>query len=176
MKNRTNGYDETKKLLNKLRSFNYTNKSTSQNIKEQVQPEVSEPVDTDVTQKQMDDITVINDVEVKILSPDQEDLEVTGEQKEAITQLIDNFKQQVSQIVEFEPGMTINENQIRLDGRLTDEDIGFVFISGSDSGTYLNLDMTKLDQNVRNAIDKLLKFEMTFKTAMDPLISDRTNT
>lgn len=176
MRNKTMGYDETKKLLNKLRSFQYSLKKTD--IKEQVEtPTLDQETETQqATGNQYDDVTVINDVEVKILSPDQEDLKITDEQKAAISQLIDNFKQQVSQIAQFEPGLTINENQIRLDGRLTDEDIGFVYIAGQESGVYLNMDMTKLEEDVKIAIDKLLKFEMTFKTAMDSLIPDRTNT
>lgn len=180
MKNKTIGYDETKDLLNKIRFFNEKSIKGHNFIKEDINdPTLNTQSDTDTntsTEKQFDDFTVINDVSVKILTPDQEDLEVTDEQKTSISQLIDNFKQQVSQIVEFDPGMTISENQIRLDGRLTDEDIGFVLISGNEAGTYLNLDMVKLSPNVRTAIEKLLKFEMTFKSAMDPLIPQRTNT
>jgi hypothetical protein len=120
-------------------------------------------------------VTVINDVEVNILSSDSDDMKIDEEQKTAISQMIDNFKQQVSQIVDFDPCMTINENKIRLDGTITDEDISFVFIAGQEGGLYINSDMLKMENEVMVMLDKLLKFEETFKTAMEPLISQRNN-
>ena len=121
------------------------------------------------------DFLVVNDVEVKLNSVDQTDLEITEDQKSAISNLIDNFKQQVSQIAEFDPGMTINQDQIRLDGYLPDEDINFVFIAGTESGVYINADMLKLEQNVATALEKLAKFDETFKTSIEPLINQRDN-
>jgi hypothetical protein len=110
-----------------------------------------------------------------MLSSDEADMNLTDSQKTAISSLIDNFRQQVSQIVEFTPGMTINENQIRLDGKLTDEDVSFVLIAGEESGVYINADMLKLENNVGVMLEKLAKFEDTFKTSMEPLITQRDN-
>jgi len=161
-------YDQTKKMLNVLRKLNES-KTSNNVLREDINPE---EVDNDPV---VDDVTVINDVEVKILSSDRDDMGVKEEQKSAISQLIDNFRQQVSQIVEFDPGMTINENQIRLDGSLTDEDIDFVFIAGNEGGLYINSDMLKVEDETLSVIQKLLKFEDVFKTAMEPLITQRTN-
>ena len=122
-----------------------------------------------------DDIMVINDVEVKLLSSDQADMTLNDQQKQTISTLIDGFRQQVSQIVDFEPGLTINMNQIRLDGTLTNEDISFVFIAGEENGVYINADMLKLEQNVADALEKLVKIEETFTTSMEPLITQRSN-
>lgn len=66
-------------------------------------------------------------------------------------------------------------NQIRLDGTLTNEDISFVFIAGEENGVYINADMLKLEQNVADALEKLVKFEETFTTSMEPLITQRSN-
>ena len=161
-------YDQTKKMLNVLRKLNES-KTSNNVLREDINPE---EVDNDPV---VDDVTVINDVEVKILSSDRDDMGVKEEQKNAISQLIDNFRQQVSQIVEFDPGMTVNENQIRLDGSLTDEYIDFVFIAGNEGGLYINSDMLKVEDETLSVIQKLLKFEDVFKTAMEPLITQRTN-
>ena len=114
-------------------------------------------------------------MDVKLLSTDQNDLKLTDQQKTAISELIDGFKQQVSQIAEFEPGMTLTQDQVRLDGYLPDEDINFVFIAGKESGVYINADMLKLEQDVATSLEKLAKFEITYKTAMEPLIQERSN-
>jgi hypothetical protein len=157
------GYDETKKMLNTLRKLNES-KQTSSNLREQ---------DENAQKNIKNDITVINDVDVKMLSSDQNDMHLSDEQKTTVSQLIDNFRQQVSQIVQFTPGMTINERQIRLDGTLTDKDISFVFIAGEENGLYINADMLKIEQDVIDIVSKLLKFEMVYKTAMEPLITQR---
>ncbi len=164
------GYDDTKKMLNTLRKLNESITSTNV-LKEDIQ-QTQEPQQT---QNQKNDFIVINDVEVNMLSTDEMDLELQEDQKTAISGLIDNFKQQVSQIVDFEPGMTINQNQIRLDGVLTDDDVSFVFIAGEENGVYINADMLKLTTETGTALEKLAKFEETFKTAMEPLISKRNN-
>ena len=96
-------------------------------------------------------------------------------QKTAISGLIDNFRQQVSQIVEFDPGMTISERQIRLDGKLTDGDISFVFIAGEESGVYVNAEMLKIEAETLVVMEKLVKFEETYKTTMEPMITQRDN-
>lgn len=171
-KKQITGYDETKKMLNTLRKLN-ENKTSNSVIKEQ--QEVSQQVEPEQTQKQESDFIIINDVEVKMLSTDEMDMELKDDQKETISNLIDNFRQQVSQIVDFDPGMTINQKQIRLDGVLTDEDISFVLIAGEESGVYINADMLKLETEVGNALEKLVKFQETFKTSMEPLITQRNN-
>jgi hypothetical protein len=125
--------------------------------------------------KTKDDILVINNVDVKLLSTDEQDMNIDQKQKEAISGLIDNFRQQVSQIVDFEPGFTINMTQIRLDGVLRDEEVSFVFIAGEDSGVYVNSDMLKLEQSVADIFEKLVKFQETFETSMEPLITQRSN-
>ena len=161
-KNRNIGYDETKKMLNTIRNFKYKS-SMSVSLHEETSP----------FDNQKSDITVINDVDVNINSSDKTDLVLNDEEKSSISQVIDNFMTQVSQIVEFEPGITINENQIRLDGKLTDEDIDFVLIAGNERGLYINADMLKLEQETLVTLDKLLKFEEVFKTSMETLINQR---
>ena len=102
-------------------------------------------------------------------------MKLLDSQKQAISGLIDNFRQQVNQVAEFDPGFTINQDQIRLDGYLPDEDIHFVFIAGKEGGSYVNAEMLKLEQEVAMALEKLAKFEEIFKTSMEPLITERNN-
>ena len=48
-------------------------------------------------------------------------------------------------------------------------------ISGEGSGLYINGDMLLLDDETMDMLEKLRKFEPTFTSAMEPLISDRMN-
>ena len=167
-----NSYDDAKKMLNTLRRLNESNESSKKMIREQ--HEMSAPT-PEQTSPQQDDITVINDVDVKMLSSDKLDLRLMEDQKVAISGLIDSFREQVSQIVDFKPGMTISQEQIRLDGTITDSDVNFVLIAGREVGLYVNADMLKIEAEVILVLDKLSKFEETFKTAMEPLITQRDN-
>ena len=152
-------YDDTKKMLNTLRKLNET-KSSFNTLREQ-------------EESTSDDITVINDVDVKLVSSDTVDLELTEEQKNTISGLIDSFREQVSQIADLKPGFTFNETQIRLDGSITDLDINFVFIVGDEGGLYLNADMLLIDNDVITTITKLSKFELTFRDTIEPLLRER---
>ena len=171
---KTDEYDVTKNMLKTIRTL--TESKVSSNVINEQQTEFQTPQVNNVNdENQKNDVDVINDVDVKLLSSDQNDLKLTDQQKTVISELIDGFKQQVSQIVEFEPGMTLTREQIRLDGYLPDEDINFVFISGKESGVYINADMLKLEQEVATSLEKLAKFEIAYKSAMDPIIQERTN-
>lgn len=170
-----NEYDSTKKMLNTLRKINgllTENEIGAEQPQQQVQMGLQNAVST---KEQESDFVVINDVEVKILSTDKLDMKLDEDQKTSISNLIDNFKQQVNQIVDFEPGMSINENQIRLDGSLPDQDINFVLIAGQEAGVYINAEMLKLETEVGNLMEKLVKFQATFETSMNPLIQLRNN-
>jgi hypothetical protein len=166
------GYDQIKGMLNRVRSLQEATHSSKRTLNEQHEQTNSEQS----SGEQYDDVEVINDVEVKILSTDKEDIAIKDDEKTAITQLIDNFRQQISQIADLEPGLTINDGQIRLDGVLTDLDIKFVFIAGEEAGTYLNASMLKVDAEVSAMVAKLQKFEEVFKDAVEPLIRNRQAT
>jgi hypothetical protein len=165
-------YDVTKNMLKTIRTL--TESQTSKKTINEV-AEFQSPLADKADQEQKDDITVVNDVDVKMLSTDQMDMKLLDSQKQAISGLIDNFRQQVSQIAEFDPGFTINQEQIRLDGYLPDEDIHFVYIAGKEAGSYVNAEMLKLEQEVATMLEKLAKFEEIFKTSMEPLITERSN-
>ena len=168
-----NQYDVTKNMLRTIRTL-----TESVSHKKSLFEEEMDQTGLDMNQPEgnvKDDVTVINDVDVKLLSTDERDMELKDDQKEMISKLIDSFRQQVSQIVDFEPGFTINQNQIRLDGKLTDEGVNFVFIAGEEAGVYINADMLKLEQNIANTLTKLAKFEETYKTELEPLITQRNH-
>jgi hypothetical protein len=164
-------YDVTKNMLKTIRTITES-KTSKKSINEQIEGVTPEQASS---QESKNDITVINNVDVKLNSADKLDLKINDQDKNAISQLIDGFSQQVSQIVEFEPGMTINQDQIRLDGYLPDEDVHFVFIAGKEGGVYINAEMLKLEQSVAAILEKLAKFEEIFKTSMEPLLKERYN-
>ena len=179
MSNKFNSYDDIKGMLNKMRGLNENFNQTKEVITEDVTPqtEPGDDIETDDTfQERFDNVEVINDVEVKLISPDKEDIELKEDEKQSISQLIDNFRQQVNQLADLDPGFTIEETQIRLDGSISDLEINFVFMAGDDNGLFVNSDMLPIEDDTMLMIDKLIKFKPTFISAMEPLIRDRKTT
>ncbi len=165
MQNRKNiGYDETKKMLDTLRRLTESTKN-AKILKE----------DVSVNSETNNEIDVINDVDVKMLSTDNMDMKLTDEQKNAISGLIDSFRQQVSELANLEPGLTINMNQIRLDGSIPNVDINFVLITGDEAGFYVNADMLKIETETVTTMDKLSKFQLVFEDTLNPIIRQRNN-
>lgn len=171
MGNKTkNDNDVTRNMLKTIRTLTES-KSSIRTINEVIGFETPQVDNAEENVK--NNIIVINDVEVKLNSSDESDLTLQDSDKSSISQLIDNFKQQVSQIADFNPGITMTRDQIRFDGSLTNQDISFVFIAGKESGVYINADMLKLEQDVANELEKLAKFQETYETTMNPLIQER---
>lgn len=164
-----NEYDVAKSMLKTMRLFTEGKEQYGKIIKEQSETLAPE------AQNMKDNFEVVNNVDVKLLSPDDADMKLLDDQKNEISNLIDGFKADVAQIVDFEPGFTIAPDQIRLDGTLTDEEVKFVFIAGKEDGVYINADMLKLDTETAMVLEKLAKFQETFKTSMEPLISQRNS-
>lgn len=154
-------YDNTKKMLNTLRSL------TESTMKK-------ETISEQEGEKELkDNVTVVSGVEVRLISSSKEDLEINENQKKVIGDVISNFGTQVSDLGDLRPGVTIQSNQIRLDGNLPDVSLDFVIIAGENKGTYLNTAMLKVNYELLESIQKLLKFEDVFADAMNDLISQR---
>lgn len=170
-KKQISGYDDTKKMLNTLRKLNES-RTSSNTLREQLETQ-QQQVNPQSNQTDGDDVTVINDVDVKLISTDSADLKLMDDQKNGISGLIDSFRNEVSQIADIKPGITINETQIRMDGSIPDLDINFVYIVGDEPGLYINADMLEINNEVLTELGKLSKFEGTFKTSMEPMLRQR---
>ncbi len=129
--------------------------------------------DVEATQDQKTDYIVVNDVEVKLHSSDQADLEISEEEKSGLSQLIDNFRTQVTEIAEFEEGFNIYPQSIRLDGSIPDMDVSFVYIAGDERGVYINANMLELNQESVEMINKLDKFQHTYEDVVNQMIVTR---
>jgi hypothetical protein len=159
MSNKQNlGYDGIKRMLNTMRTLN-ENTASKATLKEEEEEKVN-------------NLVLNNNVEIKVHSADQEDLNISDEEKNALNQLIENFKTQVSEIATFEEGFNIYTNSIRLDGSIS-EDLGFVFIAGEDRGIYINSDMLMLNDETTVIIEKLNKFQHTFEDVVNEMMNTR---
>ena len=151
------GYDSIKKMLNTMR--NLSEQTQSKNVLKE-------------EEQKMFNLVLNDNVEVKIHSTDQEDLTISDEEKNALNQLIQNFKTQVSELANFDEGFNVYVDNVRLDGTIN-EDLGFVFIAGNDRGLYINTNMVKVDLETVDTISKLEKFQHTFEDVVTEIMNSR---
>lgn len=188
-----NDYDEIKGLLNKIRRIQESVKQNDygiireQNMVKydsdepevpthdgQVPPPTAAP--SEEPSQEQEDIAVINDVEIQIHSEDPEDLELSEEEKKQISQLIDDFRTEVSEITEFDKFHIYNDSA-KLDGKISDIDLSFTISTGDDTGLYIsNPSMLKIDDAALNMINKLRGFAVKFSNTINELLATRSTT
>jgi hypothetical protein len=145
-----------------------TKKPIPRSVGTEPQPDTANPSKSD-----NEDLAVINNVEVEIHSEDPEDLEISDEEKGKISQLIDDFKTEVSEIAEFDK-LHIYPDSAKLDGNIGGINLNFTFSTGDDTGLYIsNTSLLKIDDNSLGMITKLKGFEQKFSNTINDLLVNR---
>lgn len=172
-----NEYDQTKRMLNKIRNLN----NTTKNLREQVDNN-QDTIDSENPMEnppalrgdsEQTDVNVINNVDVQIHSNDESDLQIKDDEKGNISQLIDDFRSDVSEIVDFGK-LDIYDESAKLNGKLKGVGIQFVLSAGDDNGFYLNnTSLLKIDDTSIDLINKLKVFQQKFSSIMNDIIVAR---
>lgn len=106
---------------------------------------------------------------------DRSDLDITTDEKVAFQETMDEFVEEVSDLVDFNT-LNVYENNVEWSGKLIDDDIDFILTIGEDSGTYIRGDMIKLDQDLLTTINKLQQFYQKFKSKWGKVLASRKKT
>lgn len=187
-----NEYDDTKRMLNVIRNLN--NKPNGGNLTERrhfygEQNAMIYNQDKDYAgneglehesneQQPMNDesgVDVVNDVDVKMNSSDPRDKTLTDEQKTMLSGLVDSFREQVSQTAELTPGFTFNPDEIRLDGVIPEMDLKFTYISGQNTGLYINGEMLNITDQTMQTFTKLFAYSKQITDSLDLMLRQRKN-
>jgi hypothetical protein len=103
------------------------------------------------------------------------DLDITTDDKLAFQETMDEFIDEVSDLVDFNT-LNVYPNNVEWSGHLIDEDINFTFTIGEDSGIYIDGTMIKVDEQFDNLIHKLQQFYQKFKSKWSKIIAGRKKT
>jgi len=121
-----------------------------------------------------EDVTVINNVEVEIHSEDPEDLQLSDEEKGKVSQLIDDFRTEVSETAEFSK-LDIYSDSAKLAGNIIGMNLNFSFSTGDDTGLYIsNPSLLKIDNDSLTMITKLKTFETKYANTINNLLMNRS--
>jgi hypothetical protein len=106
---------------------------------------------------------------------DSSDLELTTDDKIAFQETMDEFVNEVSDLVDFNK-LNVYTNNVEWSGKIIDFDIEFFFSIGEDGGMYINGDMIKADENFVNMINKLKTYYDKFKSKWSKVLASRKKT
>jgi len=112
---------------------------------------------------------------LKLHGKDRSDLDITTDEKIAFQETMDEFVEEVSDLVDFET-LNVYKNSVEWSGKLIDEDLEFIFTIGEDSGIYINGEMIKVDSEFLSMINKLQQFYQKFKSKWGRVLANRKKT
>ena len=177
-------YDEIKSLLRKSRML--VEQDTQINVAKDLEKRVAqdneyETAVSDINQgeepSQQDKVQKyrISGGILALHGKDKSDLDITTDDKVAFQETMDEFVEEVSDLVDFNV-LNVYPNNVEWSGKVIDEDLEFIFTIGEDSGIYINGQMVKVDQDFLDMINKLQQFYQKFKSKWGKVLASRKKT
>jgi hypothetical protein len=177
-------YDEIKSLLRKSRVLleQDTQINVGKDLEKRIQQDKEfetaqddieqgeEPTQKDKTQKYR-----ISGGILALHGKNRSDLDITTDDKVAFQETMDEFVDEVSDLVDFN-ALNVYQNNVEWSGKVIDEDLEFIFTIGEDSGIYINGQMVKVDQEFLSMINKLQQFYQKFKSKWGKVLASRKKT
>jgi hypothetical protein len=132
--------------------------------------ETSSPSPQDKTQKYR-----ISGGILALHGKNKNDLDITTDEKTAFQETMDEFVDEVSDLVDFNT-LNVYPNNVDWSGKVIDQDIEFTFTIGEDSGIYINGDMIKVDADFLEMLNNLQQFYQKFKSKWGKVLASRKKT
>jgi hypothetical protein len=105
----------------------------------------------------------------------QVDLELTTDEKIAFQETMEEFINEVSDLVDFD-NLNVYPNNVTWSGKIIEYDLDFSYSIGEDNGVYINANMIKTDDKFLDLITKLKSFYDKFKAKWSKILSSRKKT
>jgi hypothetical protein len=176
-------YDEIKSLLKKSRMI--MEQSTQINVAKDLETRIDQETDFETADVDNNEVESpksdkkqryrISGGILALHGKDRNDLDITSDEKLAFQETMDEFVEEVSDLVDFNT-LNVYPNNVEWSGRLIDEDIDFIFTIGEDSGIYINGQMIKVDPEFMDTLNKLQQYYQKFKSKWGKVLANRKKT
>lgn len=175
-------YDQMKSLLNKSRLLREQVTIQKDNIAQSIEDRIGQDSDEsemDKDEKESPDDMVqkyrISGGIIALHGKEKSDVEITSDDKVAFQETMDEFVEQVSDLVDFNQ-LNVYSNSVEWSGKIIDEDVEFILTIGEDSGIYVNGTSIKVDQEFLEMVNKLQQFYEKFKSKWSKILASRKKT
>lgn len=168
MKRVINEYDEIKELLSRSR------KLTEQvQVRQSIDDTNSEEGETKPEEKREE--YTVSGGKIIVHGYKSEDMELTDEEKQNFQETMDEFVEQVSDLVDYN-ALHIYQDNIEWSGKLIKFDLEFFYTLGENNGIYLNGQMLKVDDDFLGMVNKLRNYYKVFTSKWAKLVATRKKT
>tara|TARA_R110000868_G_scaffold242209_1_gene497741 strand:+ start:1061 stop:1651 length:591 start_codon:yes stop_codon:yes gene_type:complete len=130
--------------------------------------DIGKKSDKQRTYKVMGDIIVLH-------GKDKPSLQLTTDEKNAFTESMDEFREEVAEIVDFGK-LSVFDDNVEWTGKIKELDLEFFFSINESDGLYINGQMIHIDQDYMNMVMKLQSYYQKFKTKWSKVIASRQTT
>lgn len=100
------------------------------------------------------------------------DLQLTTDEKNALTSSVDEFRTDVAELVDF-GDLNVYHDNVEWKGKILENDLEFFFSINEPNGLYIKGDMIKIDQDYMETITKLQSYYEKFKTKWSKIVASR---
>ena len=177
-------YDEIKSLLK--RSKLIFEQSTQINVAKDLESRIKQDNEYETAQSEVDadetpspkDKTQKYRISGGIMAlhgKDRSELDITTDEKVAFQETMDEFVEEVSDLVDFNE-LNVYPNNVEWSGKIIDYDLDFTFSIGESNGVYIDGDMIKVDEDFTEFINKLRQYYEKFKSKWARVIASRKQT
>tara|TARA_R100001198_G_C5214005_1_gene198359 strand:+ start:703 stop:1236 length:534 start_codon:yes stop_codon:yes gene_type:complete len=103
------------------------------------------------------------------------DVTLTDEEKNSYQETMDDFVEQVSDLVDYN-SLNIYENNVEWSGQLVKFDVEFFYTVGERNGVYINGEMIKVDSEFLEMLNNLKDYYQIFSAKWASVLADRKST
>lgn len=100
------------------------------------------------------------------------DLQLTTDEKNALTSSVDEFRTDVAELVDF-GDLNVYHDNVEWKGKIIENNLEFFFSINEPNGLYIKGDMIKIDQDYLETIAKLQSYYEKFKTKWSKIVASR---
>ena len=139
--------------------------NVAKNVEDKIEDDTSSPEDKSQGYRVVGGIIVLH-------GKDNSDLELTTDEKIAFQETMNEFVEQVSDLVDFNK-LNLYPNNVEWSGKIIDFDLDFFFTIGEENGVYVNGEMLKADDEFLEMINKLKVYYEKFKSKWAKILGNR---
>lgn len=140
----------------------------AKDVEDKIEDDVNTPEDKSQGYRVVGGIIVLHGKE-------NNDLDLTTDEKIAFQETMNEFVEQVSDLVDFNK-LNLYPNNVEWSGRIIDFDLDFFFTIGEENGVYINGEMIKTDDDFLEMINKLKNYYEKFKSKWAKILASRKQT
>lgn len=178
-------FEDIRKLVKISRTINEQVSINKINIAKDIEDKISQDTDeletADSTENQVetpDDKTQkyrISGGIIALHGKEKSDIEITTDEKIAFQETMDEFVEEVSDLVDFNE-LNVYSNSVEWSGKIIDEDVEFILTIGENSGIYIDGTNIKVDQEFLDLVSKMQQFYQKFKSKWSKILASRKRT